>query len=188
MTPFEVYRTYIAVKLHFSNSKYDYFRYKGEVKVTFENFEARTDQIFFRKIANHYDPLALLVSHLVQDPNVWIGDIAKNTKPYFQRRRVLDALVRHFELDIRGMDIKKSIAPYAYQHPLMLQKFLGDKISLETFVILCDLTGCIAKWKQVYVDDPAMMIVTRTEKYLPFLKLFSRGVYDREQFLTRVAV
>ena len=46
MTPFEAYKTYSALKLHFTTD-YNYFQYNGSVRLKQESFEKRNDKVFF---------------------------------------------------------------------------------------------------------------------------------------------
>ena len=39
MTGFEVYKTYLALKQHFTKQEYDYFKYNGKVRANENSFE-----------------------------------------------------------------------------------------------------------------------------------------------------
>ena len=53
MTPFEVYKQYVAVKLHFNNEKYDYIKCNGRTKnITQNSFAKRRDKYYFEKQCN----------------------------------------------------------------------------------------------------------------------------------------
>ena len=45
MTPFEVYTTYLAMKKHFTDQKYDFFKYNGKTRSSVGAFNKRRDQI-----------------------------------------------------------------------------------------------------------------------------------------------
>jgi hypothetical protein len=180
MTPPEVYQVYLAIKTHFLSASYDCFHYNFKTTATIDSFDARHDLVHFRKVANFYDPIGLLVSHLVNDPSKWIGDIARNEKPYRERKKIIDTLTRTFTAEIKTLSLPQDLEVAPNQHPIVLQKWLGGKISLETLTILCDLSNCDQKWLQVYRDDPLMIGVRRVRKYIPFLKMLS--VYDPETF------
>src|ERR1700735_5669668 len=100
MTPEGAYREYVAIKNHFATS-YDYFRYGGILKnVNQQAYNARADAYYFEKLADHHDVPGLLVAHLVENPQTWIGDIIRNQVPYLERRRVLDSLTMIFKNDL----------------------------------------------------------------------------------------
>ena len=47
MTGFECYKTYLALKHHFTNQSYDYFKYNGKTKANEQTFKTRKDRYFF---------------------------------------------------------------------------------------------------------------------------------------------
>ena len=49
VTPFECYKTYVAMKQHFTKDKYDYFKYGGKSRASATSFKSRKDRLFFRK-------------------------------------------------------------------------------------------------------------------------------------------
>jgi hypothetical protein len=51
MHGFDVYRTYLAMKLHFSNDKFDFFQYEGKVNAKEETYQQRNDFYFFETLA-----------------------------------------------------------------------------------------------------------------------------------------
>ena len=44
MTGFEVYKLYLALKLHFTSETYDYFQYGGSAKASQKSFDQRKDK------------------------------------------------------------------------------------------------------------------------------------------------
>ena len=48
MTPFQVFSEYLAIKSHFSNINYDYFKYK-KTRATLTSFNKRKDRYFFER-------------------------------------------------------------------------------------------------------------------------------------------
>ena len=51
MTGYEAFTIYNALKLHFTNEKYDYFKYKAKSRVTIDSFERRKDKYYFYKLS-----------------------------------------------------------------------------------------------------------------------------------------
>jgi len=57
-----------------------------------------------------------------------------------------------------------------------MREFLAERISLETFCILLDLTKAIPSWDSKMEYDPVWQDMSnRVKKYTPFIK------YDREK-------
>ena len=49
VTPFETYQTYLSMKSHFTNSKYDFFKYGGKSRATITSFNKRKDKYRIEK-------------------------------------------------------------------------------------------------------------------------------------------
>ena len=81
MQGLDCYRTYLAMKQHFTNPKFDFFKYDGKVKAREEKYQERTDFYFFetlaRKLSDQEVREYMLASFIsAGDPTkVWIGDI-----------------------------------------------------------------------------------------------------------------
>ena len=84
MSPFECYKTYIAIKNHFTKDTYDYHKYLGKTRVTLQSFYKRKDRFWFEKLSRNKSDQEILnffVSNFVSSENsqsLWIGDIIKN--------------------------------------------------------------------------------------------------------------
>ena len=52
--PYEVYKLYLAIKLHFTTKSYDVVKYKGKVRVKPETFRKRKDMVSLKKLARDY--------------------------------------------------------------------------------------------------------------------------------------
>jgi len=44
VTPFETYQHYLSLKNHFTNPKYDFFRYGAQTRATLAPFDKKEDQ------------------------------------------------------------------------------------------------------------------------------------------------
>ena len=81
VTPFETYQTYLSVKNHFSNPKYDYFKYGGRSRAKIAAFNKRKDKYWFEKTSRKYSDGEivdfLLANFVTTDnpKNLWIGEI-----------------------------------------------------------------------------------------------------------------
>lgn len=180
MTAFEVYAMYVALKQHFKNKTYDYFKYQGKVKITVESFEARNDKNFFRKLAKYKDPFLFLAYNLAHS-DAWIGEIVVNeesTAIYRKHLKIRQSLTYEFEKDLRKFDsIKSAIETDGTHHPLLIRKFLGSEISLETLVIMVSVLRPVAYWKRLLPNDPILAdVLFKIDKYKEFVP------FDRNKF------
>ena len=81
VTPFETYQSYLSMKNHFTNRKYDFFRYDGKTNATMASFNKRKDKYWFEKTSRKYSDSQivdfLLANFVTTDnpKNLWIGEI-----------------------------------------------------------------------------------------------------------------
>ena len=151
MNGFEVYKIYLAVKLHFTSKgrSYDFHRHLGKTTARLETFTKRRDRYFFHKLSKSYNNNTIVdyfVSNFVTNTNLWVGDIIGKTGDdnYKQWSKKIEALHYYYEQDIDYIleqdykfdDLFKSING---QHPPILKMFLSKKINFETVLILDDI-------------------------------------------------
>ena len=68
MEPFQAWKCYLALKLHFTTSSYDIVQHKGRVKASKDSFQRRNDFFLFKKLAKTYtdeEVINFLVSNFV---------------------------------------------------------------------------------------------------------------------------
>lgn len=176
MTPFEAYKTYSALKLHFTTD-YNYFQYNGSVRLKQESFEKRNDKVFFAKVAKHTDPLNFLMVNILDNPKVWIRNIAYDQSAetkYSSWLKRKQSLAYSFREELKKLDsnFDSNIMVPKNGHPSIVVKYLGGEISLETLCVIASVTGCVKYWDKAMAGDPVWDDVTRKiKKYTPFLGL-----------------
>ena len=151
MNGFEVYKIYLAVKLHFTSKgrSYDFHRHLGKTTARLETFTKRRDRYFFHKLSKSYNDNTIVdyfVSNFVTNTNLWVGDIIGKTGDdnYKQWSKKIEALHYYYEQDIDYIleqdykfdDLFKSVNG---QHPPILKMFLSKKINFETVLILDEI-------------------------------------------------
>ena len=81
VTPFETYQHYLSLKNHFTNPKYDFFKYGAKTRASMTSFNKRKDKYWFEKTSRKYNDkevVDFLVSNFVSADtpgNLWIGEI-----------------------------------------------------------------------------------------------------------------
>ena len=151
MNGFEVYKIYLAIKLHFTSKKqsYDFHKHNGRTTARLETFTKRRDRYFFHKLSKSYNNNTIVdyfVSNFVTNTNLWVGDIIGKTGDdnYKQWSKKIEALHYYYEQDIDYIleqdykfdDLFKSVNG---QHPPILKMFLSKKINFETVLILDEI-------------------------------------------------
>lgn len=171
---FELYQYYCAVKQHFTSS-YDFFKYNGKVSANPSSFETRKDKFFFYKLTKKEDPKGKILANLVNDPKVWIGDIADNEKcdsVYTDWVARQQRLKYAFKSDLSELDddFDAEFKVTNGQHPHVLKIYLMKRMGLETLVILDDLLGCFKYWDKKISDKIIYPNINNiVSKYRPFV-------------------
>lgn len=175
MDALEAYRSYLAIKNHFTKPSYDYFKYNGKTNVSSSSFEKRKDKLFFQKIAKHSDLVNYLVANISENPKIWSKDLAyseaaeKAYTAWKKKQESLTYLIKD-ELSKLDEDFKDNFIIKNGNHPKLLKLYLGGELSLETLCILLNITGAKAYWdKQLEYDIIWIDLSFKVDRYLPFL-------------------
>ena len=110
MNGFEVYKIYLAIKLHFTSKgqSYNFHKHLGRTTARLETFTKRRDRYYFHKLSKSYNNNTIVdyfVSNFVSNTNLWVGDIIGKTGDdnYKQWTKRIEALHYYFEQDIDTM-------------------------------------------------------------------------------------
>jgi len=180
MNGFDVYKLYLAIKLHFTTDKYNFFTFNGKTRTTLESFEKRRDKYFFKKLATKFDQDQLIqyfVAHFVQNEDTWIGDISKieHFSVYSDWQKKIQSMSFVFSNDMDTLleetDFEQ-IFKITSTHPPLLKKYLSRSITLESLVILNQLLNYVKDFDKI-IQDPVVWpeLRRRVVKYEPFLSL-----------------
>ena len=171
---FDVYICYLALKRHFTSS-YDYFKYNGKVNARIDAFENRKDKFFFFKLAKRNDYKDFLIANLVANPELWIGDLvdsetANDNFIQWSKRQQSLSYVFGNELDELDEDFNTNFVVEDGQYPRVLSLYNMKRVSIETLVILNDLTKCFKYWDKAINDTIVYPSINNiVKKYGPFL-------------------
>lgn len=179
MTSFECYRTYLALKNHFTKEKYDYFKYCRKIKSSLNSFYKRKDRFFFEKISRSKNDAEIenfFVSNFIvaTDPqSIWPGDLFKNGEEiYLNWKKRVQSLSYNFTQESKNIfsenDIE-TIFKCESGHPILLKKFYGGSISIETIVIYEKIFSYIKEFDKSISDPVWENTKMKIQKYSPFL-------------------
>tara|TARA_B100000902_G_C27069957_1_gene793497 strand:+ start:203 stop:814 length:612 start_codon:yes stop_codon:yes gene_type:complete len=183
---FEVYKIYLAIKLHFTskNQSYDYHKHGGRTTARIETFTKRRDRYFFHKLSRTYSSNNIVdyfISNFVNNTNLWIGDIIGRSgdENYKLWSKKLEALHYYYEQDIEYI-LSKITKKLSFddlftskdgQHPPILKYFLSKKINFETFLILDDILKFSKRLNKDITEKVLWpKLYDRMIRYQPFLK------------------
>lgn len=166
VTGYEAFCMFQALKLHFTNEAYDYFKYNGKSRTSVNAFESRKDKYFFyklsRKLSNHDDLMFYVVANLVAEEipeQLWIGNLLTEEaeSKFLDRQKNIQNRSYIFENEcaniFSGVDDPNEILRIEDgQHPILLKHFLRNEISIETICTLNQILNFIPMWKNKIND------------------------------------
>jgi len=176
---------YNSLKLHFTSSSYDYFKYHGKTNVSTATFLKRKDKYTFYKFSRKYSVEELrdfYVANFLQGDK-WVGDMAKDGEEVYKKwQKTQQSLTYTFENDIMYLladggspDSMLQVKPNGY--PQLMHFVQLKQVSLETLCILNDIMNFFPMWDKKIDDDiiwPDFKL--RCLKYTPFIQ------YDKQKF------
>ena len=193
VTPFETYQSYLSMKSHFTNRKYDFFRYGGKSRATMASFNKRKDKYWFEKTSRKYSDGEivdfLLANFVTTDnpKNLWIGEIINSGErtyaDWIRRQQSISNLFKE--------ECSKLLEEYKLDelfdcgrgHPIILKRFLGGEVSLETFVIFDIIFAFSDKFDEKLLDPVWETVSLKIRKYKPFLNI---NVFNFKKILREI--
>jgi hypothetical protein len=185
MDGFDVYKIYLAIKLHFTSESYDYFKHNGKTTARLNTFTKRRDRYFFHKLSRSYSSSACVdyfVAGFIGSDTVWIGDVVGKSgqENYTRWQKRIESLSYVFEGDVNTLlefiEEKKIKFDDLFkvkdgQHPPLVKLYIANKITIESMIILDDILNYT---KQFNKQIKETVIWPKKYKllmnYKPFLK------------------
>ena len=193
VTPFETYRTYLSMKSHFTNPKFDFFKYGGKSRATITSFNKRKDKYWFEKTSRKYSDqqvLDFLLSNFViadNPQNLWIGEIInsgeRNYADWMRRKQSLTYLFKEQSGKLLSENELETIFDCSKGHPVILKKYLGGEISLETLTIMEKVFSFVRDFDKKLTDPVWETVSLKIKKYIPFINI---NVYNYKKILKEV--
>jgi hypothetical protein len=193
VTPFETYQHYLSLQNHFTNPKYDFFRYGAKTRATVTSFNKRKDKYWFEKTSRKYsdqEVVQFLVSNFISadnPQNLWIGEIInsgeKNYAEWMKRQQSLSYLFKEQMNELLSENELESVFNCSKGHPLILKKYLAGDVSIEN-VVICEKIFSFREKFDKKLDDPVWETVSlKIKKYLPFLNI---DVFHYKKLLRKI--
>lgn len=189
MAPYDVYRAYLSLKLHFTTDTYDIIKQNGRIRASKQSFLKRKDLFSIKKVSELYtdkEVVDFLVANFVSG-NRWGGIFDQDSKnTYVQWKKRLESITYTFEKELNEIlsncELKKimfedALKSFNSQHPLLLKLYLNGRVSMETLVILNKLNNYVEDLDHSLAKDIIWPDVSRLiKKYSPFLSI------DKEKY------
>ena len=181
MSPFECYQHYLSLKSHFTNPKYDFFKYGGKSRATITSFNKRKDKYWFEKSSRKYSDKEIvdyfLANFLAADnpQNVWIGEIINSGErtytEWMKRQQSLTYLFKEQSEELLSETKLEDAFNCSRGHPPVLKKFLSGKICIETLVIYDKIFLFGNVFDKKLLDPVWETVSLKIKKYNPFLNI-----------------
>ena len=183
---FDVYKTYLGVKLHFTSDTYDYYKYGGKVNTKLDTFTKRKDRYFFHKLSTRYaeaDILDFFVANFLADSKRWIGNLLANDGRgvYLDYKKRKESFAYHFKQDCgsivsdfrrKSISFDDGFIPVNGQHPRVLRLLIQRKISYQTTIVLNHFLNFVKNWDKEITEKvvwPEISLkVTRLKPFINF--------------------
>ena len=181
VTPFETYQTYLSMKSHFTNRKYDFFKYGGKSRATMTSFNKRKDKYWFEKTSRKYSDeqvLDFLLANFVNTDtpqNLWIGEIINSGErtyaEWMKRKQSMTYIFKEQSEKLLSETDLEKLFSCSKGHPLVLKKYLGGEISLETLTILEKVFSFVKNFDKKLKDPVWESVSLKIKKYIPFINI-----------------
>lgn len=158
---YTAYRLFTAINLHFTNPKYDLLKYNGRIRCPRETYENRRDRKLFERLANRHsserDLIQFIVANYAYDNRGLVWDLNGDSEEHYitwtKRKESISEVFREdlskifFHAEKNKLCLRQIFdIDEKNEYPELLKLFLSKDITIETMVILNQLTGYIEKW------------------------------------------
>lgn len=179
MSPFETYQHYLSLKNHFTNPKYDFFKYGAKTRASMTSFNKRKDKYWFEKTSRKYNDkevVDFLVSNFAASDNpqnLWIGSLINEGEriytEWMRRQQSLTYLFKEQSNELFSETKLEDALNCSKGHPPILKSFLSGKICLETLVIYDRIFQFSKRFDKKLLDPVWETVSLKISKYSPFL-------------------
>jgi hypothetical protein len=170
---------FTGLKQHFNPAnKYNWFRYGGKIKVpSVADFEVsgRAPYIY-KKLANHRDPIGLMVANLLNQSGVWVGSLNDSEAEEIYNKWLMrqESFTYMFTKDINSLPprLDDSLAVPTGSHPLLLRRLMGGHFGMDSFCAMQKALNFFPYWDSS-IEEPVIWPEWRTKAlmYMPFLEI-----------------
>ena len=193
VTPFETYQHYLSLKNHFTNPKYDFFKYGAKTRASITSFNKRKDKYWFEKTSRKYsdeEVVDFLVSNFASadnPQNLWIGEIINSGERTYaewkKRRQSSTYLFKEQSNDLFSENEFEKLFDCSKGHPILLKEYLSGRLSLENFVILDKIFHFSKNFVKKLADPVWETVSLKIKKYSPFINI---DVFNYKKILRQV--
>lgn len=172
------YDTYFALKIHFNQPAYDFFKFRGRLKNKPEDDHQKVLSSAY-KVAKNKSKLEIiefLFANLLYDKRFWLGDYNSDHEEIYQIwKKRQDSLTYNFTSDLKkifigNLPFNAYFKTSADSYPIVMKMLMQNDISIETVIILNKFLKFTNKWSAAYKSDFIMPeMIMKIEKATEFI-------------------
>ena len=157
------------------------------------SFNKRKDKYWFEKTSRKYSDGEivdfLLANFVTTDnpKNLWIGEIINSGErtyaDWMRRKQSISYLFKEESEKLLEESNLEQLFECGKGHPIILKRFLGGDISLETFVIFDIIFSFSDKFDEKLLDPVWETVSLKITKYKPFLNI---NVFNFKKILREI--
>ena len=183
MDDYNLFKTYIAMKSHFTSDSYDYVKYGGKTSISESAYQKRKDKASFKIVAGwlpqkHCE--SLLLAHFIELNDFTISFLCENParsqKIYNKWKERTSNLLDTYNKDLKILSAASSgswkdcVQQRDDDYPLIFKMVMSGKITPETYSLLDDLFQHTSKtYKGMDTDLMFQGLNLKYRKYRSFL-------------------
>jgi len=176
MEPFDAYRFYQSMKLHFESDSYDAIKYNYKTSAKPQSFWKRRDKYFFAKVGKKFDNVSDLIqyyaAHFIADKS-WIGEMVEDEdvyKEWLKRNQSLGYMLEQDLYKVAEEGNFDQILDTSKGHPPIVTAYVRGDINIESVVIIDQLTNFMNDAdKQITETIVWPELSRKIRKYKPFV-------------------
>lgn len=184
MTPFQVYKIYLAVKLHVTNKKYDIFEYRGAVKVTQIGFEKSRGAGRFYALAKYQlhepkDAVQFFIANAAYDTDIFDNlESAEAHRKWVKNKEMMTQLILD-DISKLTENVNDLDAVFEGEIPLAIKLLNRKEINIESLIALNSVMQ-FTSWSNWYNNLTYPKIALKLDKLQRFV------TFNKERIMKEV--
>lgn len=192
MEPFDAYKIYQSLKLHYTSDSYDAVRYNYKTNTTAQAYLKRKDKFKFAKAAKEYKTRDALVEYYVANfvcGEEWVGNFNEENLKYWQHYS--QSMKYRFQLDLTTLEeaggdkwFDEALTPFDGDMPPAVTYYVRGEIHLITLCILDQLTNFCKKADKKITETLVWpykyKMISKTNAFISFDKRVYKNIIIKE--------
>lgn len=180
----QTYKDFIALKLHFTEGNYDYFKFQGRTGASFASYQRRKDAFSFEKLYSQYgnDVILFMAFNLANDPNLYPKLMLEDSKCedfYFECKKEIDSVSYRLTELAKQYNLYE-ILKLQKPHPMLVKLIIVNKVSIAMASIIDSCVNYVPLYDNGIEENIVWPIYSsKIKKIKPFIKLDKENVKNK---------